>query len=376
MAELGTALKSERIDYLDAARSVLMSLGVVLHSARIYVPNSPWLVAEPVTAPIFGLIVDSIHAFRMPAFFFISGFFCAMTLERYGASRFLRQRLPRIILPLMTVAVVINIPQVNWLVAEGQIPAPSLRSWVNGGAWTLHLWFLFNLALYFMIAAAVGSRALRAIRLGSDWLDRRGIAPEGVGGAAALVAGATALFLLIVPLALLGIMYERLFIFGPMFGLIRYSCTFLIGFAAMSDPRLASAWARFGWLVALPALALTWGAAYLPGPVGELAHHVALLMRDLAFTWLTLLFFRKVASTPSATWRYMSDASYSIYLLHHPIVIVLGVLLIGAPLAIGAKFGLICIASFTLSLAIHHFIVRRVPLVRLLLNGKPLRSTA
>ncbi len=367
-------MKTERIDYMDAARSVLMSLGVVLHSARIYVPNSPWLVAEPMTAPVFGLIVDAIHSFRMPAFFFISGFFCALTLERYGAGRFLRQRLPRILLPAITIALLINVPQVRWLIAEGQIAAPGLAAWINGQAWVLHLWFLFNLALYFLIAAAIGPRALDAIRGGGDRLFRLGIDPGGVGGAVVLIAAATAFFLLIVPLALAGLMYERLLFFGPIFGLIRYACLFLIGFAAMSDPRFAAAWSRFGWLIVPPAIALTWAAPQLGGPVGDLADRVALLWRDMGFTWVTLLFFRWVASKPSATWRYMSDASYSIYLLHHPIVVFMGVALIAAPLAVGAKFALICIAAFALSLALHHFVVLRIPLVRLLLNGKPMSA--
>lgn len=369
-------MKTERIDYMDAARSVLMSLGVVLHSARIYVPNSPWLVAEPMTAPIFGLIVDAIHSFRMPAFFFISGFFCALTLERYGASRFLRQRLPRIILPLATIALLINIPQVCWLIAERQIEPPGWMGWIDGSAWVLHLWFLFNLALYFFIAAAIGPRALTAVRHGGDRLQRLGVAPDRAGGAVVLIAAATAFFLLIVPLALAGLLYERLLFFGPFSGLIRYACPFLIGFAAMSDPRFASAWSRYGWLIAPPAIALTWAAPQLAGPAGELANHVALLWRDLGFTWLTLLFFRWVASKPSATWRYMSDASYSIYLLHHPIVVFLGVALIAAPLAVGAKFALICVAAFAGSLALHHFIVLRVPVIRLLLNGKPMTAKA
>lgn len=367
-------MKTDRIDYMDAARSVLMSLGVVLHSARIYVPNSPWLVAEPMTAPIFAHIVDAIHAFRMPAFFFISGFFCALTLERYGAGRFLRQRLPRILLPAITVALLINVPQVHWLIAERQIPAPSVAAWINGQAWVLHLWFLFNLALYFLIAAAVGPRALDAIRGFGERLCNLGIAPDGIGGALALMAAATAFFLLIVPLALAGLLYERLLFFGPIFGLIRYACLFLIGFAALSDPRFAAAWSRFGWLIAPPAVALTWAAPQLGGSAGELADHVALLWRDMGFTWATLLFFRCVASKPSATWRYMSDASYSIYLLHHPIVVLLGVSLVAAPLAVGTKFGLICVAAFAGSLALHHFIVLRLPLIRLLLNGKPMSA--
>jgi glucans biosynthesis protein C len=354
---------SDRVDYMDAARSALMSLGVVLHSARVYAPGDPWLVADARTAPVFAWIADGIHLFRMPAFFFIAGFFAALTLERYGARRFLRQRLPRIVLPLATVALLVNAPQVHWLVAQGLLPEPGWRAWLDGQAWVLHLWFLFNLILYFALAAAAGPAAARLIRRG---------AADGLRGAATLIVAATAVCLLIVPLGVLDLLHERLLFFGPVYGLIRYFCLFLVGFAVFADPRLREAWFRHGWAAVPLAFAAAVAASRLPGAVGDLTEYLAVLWRDLAATWVVLLLFRALASGPSAAWRYMSEASYTIYLLHHPIVIALGVALLAVPLGAGPKFALVCGGAFALSLALHHFLVLKLPIARLLLNGREL----
>lgn len=54
---------------LDAARSVLMMLGVVLHAANVYAEPATWLVSDPVRSEGLRAVSDTIHVFRIPAFF-------------------------------------------------------------------------------------------------------------------------------------------------------------------------------------------------------------------------------------------------------------------------------------------------------------------
>jgi glucans biosynthesis protein C len=357
-----------RIDYMDAARSVLMLLGVVLHSAHIYAAGTSWLVKDIERAPLLTWVIAGIHLFRMPAFFFISGFFCALTLERYGSRRFLRRRLPRLLLPLLTVALLINIPQAMWLAANGLAPGPGALGWLKGTGWVFHLWFLLNLVVYFALAAAVGPAVARWIRaaVAAAPPGRAG----GFAGALALFAAATALYLVVAPLAWLGWLYEPLPLVGTPWGLVRYGCTFAVGFAAMADPRLADGWVRRGWFAIPLAVVATAAAPRLPGAAGELAGHIAVPWRDLAAAWTILLLFRRLAVRPSVGWRYLSDASYTIYLLHHPIVLVMGLVLLSTALPVGLKFAAVCGTAVALSLIVHHFLVLRVPVAALLLNGR------
>lgn len=75
--------KTDRIYFMDSMRSVLMILGVVLHSALIFRPQRSWVIFSNHTHEIANLIVLAIHSFRMPAFFIISGYFCIVTVKRY-----------------------------------------------------------------------------------------------------------------------------------------------------------------------------------------------------------------------------------------------------------------------------------------------------
>lgn len=361
----------DRLHHLDAARSVLMALGVVFHAAQVYASGTEWLIKDDQLSPAFAWIAEAGQAFRMPAFFFISGLFCALTLERYGPRRFLSQRMPRIVVPLLTVGVLINAPQAIWLASRGVDlgDLTSVEAWLGGELWVFHLWFLLHLIVYFLLAALVGTAATRLLRRVADAAARRGLSDVSV--ALLLLGGATLVYLTIVPAHLLGILHADLLFFGSLFGLILYLGPFALGFAVMADARFAAAYFRGGWL-AIPFHLMAAAAVQLapPGPLHPLAEHLELLMLHLSGTYATLLVFRVIASRPSRFWLYASDAAYSVYLLHHPLVLLLGASLLPLAVPMGWKFTLVTLGALGGSLAVHHFVVLRLPLARWLLNGR------
>ncbi len=87
-----------------------MLLGILLHAALAYIP-APWPVQDPSRAPILGLMIASIHGFRMQLFFMLSGFFCAMLWQRRGTRGLLAHRAKRIALPL-AISMVTIIPAI------------------------------------------------------------------------------------------------------------------------------------------------------------------------------------------------------------------------------------------------------------------------
>src|SRR5262245_11190891 len=91
-----------RIEYLDVMRATLMMLGVALHTSQIYNPGADWLIQAEDASPFFYHLSQTINAFRMPSFFFLSGFLSTMLLLRKGPRQFLLLRLRRIALPLLT----------------------------------------------------------------------------------------------------------------------------------------------------------------------------------------------------------------------------------------------------------------------------------
>ncbi len=65
----------------------MMLLGLVLHTALNYMvfPNADsWPYKDAQTSTAFDILVAFIHAFRMPTFFVIAGFFAAG--KRYGSA--------------------------------------------------------------------------------------------------------------------------------------------------------------------------------------------------------------------------------------------------------------------------------------------------
>ncbi len=97
---MSTPLGSRRYHALDCVRATAMLLGVFYHAIQF----------GGMSAGQFGpgsrggasiRLQDWLHSFRMPLFFLIAGFFCAMMLGKYGVVGYLGRRWSRIGLPLV-----------------------------------------------------------------------------------------------------------------------------------------------------------------------------------------------------------------------------------------------------------------------------------
>ena len=111
-----TLIPDSRRHDLDALRAVAMLLGIGLHAAISFIPGDGfWAVTDTQTNEFFGLFLASIHGFRMPLFFLISGFFTMMLFRRRGLRPLLKHRFRRIFLP-MVLALFTIIPAV-WIVS-------------------------------------------------------------------------------------------------------------------------------------------------------------------------------------------------------------------------------------------------------------------
>ena len=80
-----------------------MLLGVVLHACVPYSGSTLsgliWPVHNSETSPLCEALFWSIHAFRLPLFFFLAGYFSQKLMERQDLGSFYRQRAMRILVP-------------------------------------------------------------------------------------------------------------------------------------------------------------------------------------------------------------------------------------------------------------------------------------
>ncbi|MFY9255558.1 MAG: acyltransferase family protein, partial [Fuerstiella sp.] len=88
---------------LDALRGFAMLLGIVLHGAMSFIPGIGiiWGVQDSQSNGFYAILLASIHGWRMPLFFLVSGFFTAMLWKKRGLHALLVHRFKRIFLPML-----------------------------------------------------------------------------------------------------------------------------------------------------------------------------------------------------------------------------------------------------------------------------------
>jgi len=359
---------SERIHGLDALRGVLMMLGVFLHCALAYLPNSDWpFVDWTTTSPNLQMITDGVHMFRMPAFFLLSGFFGALLWQRRGARAMLKNRVKRIVLPFAAFVVLLQ-PVVAFCFGFGSgvkehSEHPIGEAWDDmfGGflssEGTMHLWFLYDLIFVTAFAVIVAAtldrlgwswpRLLKAIRrvAESPWLfvltlgglnflwcaifDWHGIPTDGEWIPEDLnlityyllwYGVGWVVFSSDVRLSRYQEKAWTLVSMGVMATVLRY------GFRANHEEASAAPWAKqlFDGL-----WELLGGVPTDESGVLDVAYWGLGSLGLVAFTRGFMGLFLRYCGSGSPIWRYLSDSSYWVYLIHLPLTVAVPSLLLG-----------------------------------------------
>ena len=97
---------NKRYHDLDALRAFAMLLGILLHGMISFVPTPIWPAQDVNQSELYGIPLAAIHGFRMPIFFFVSGFFTMMMWKKHGTLQLLAHRFKRIVLPLVLSGIV------------------------------------------------------------------------------------------------------------------------------------------------------------------------------------------------------------------------------------------------------------------------------
>lgn len=371
--------KSERFFHLDALRAALMFWGILVHASTVEHSKIFRTIAE-----ISGLV-------RMEAFFIISGFLAYMLLKKYGAKVTVKKRLLAIGLPFVTALLLLN-PATDYLIYCYHNPPIPFMDYLAGkgiaGAegpmnWHLHLWFLVALFVYSLLAPFLG-RAVDAVMSASY-----GRTPRSwtLGKLAPLVPGLKFLTLSLMVCAACVAARIAFELVKPTLHVeahyvVRSIGNFLpyytLGMVLFASIELRNIFSKARWFQTT----LSCGLLYLSsrvagdnaGRVQEVAilvaqTYTALCLSSLLF-WLAAKLVRK--ENPAA--RALSDAAYTVYLFHFLSLYVFAIFLRPVisqtiPLLIA-----ISVATFATTLGLHRFVIRRVPVLELLFNGKPLRS--
>jgi glucans biosynthesis protein C len=339
---------ARRYPGLDAARALLMLGGVVLHASQLKEDRPFFLAIDQISA-----------AFRMGAFFAVSGLLAGYSLARAGQWEWVRRRLVRLGPPTLF-GLLLICPLMGALryVAVGR----------PGEFWRLvldwyHLWFMVALLAYTALTPVL-------VQADARWRVTERLAARGeVAGAQAalLVACSAATFALPLIWMELGRVPGLLAPVWHMRVIPQYLSCYVLGLAlARSDAlcRLALA----DWK--LPAGVL--GSVLLLHllPLGsELLAAVDALLCPPAATLLIIAWAVRVPRIPMAMTR-LAEASLTIYLVHFPVELAVNALLLRAEWNIYAEYFLSMAIGGGLSYAFHRAMVRRSAIIGLVVNGR------
>ncbi|MGZ9099129.1 MAG: acyltransferase family protein [Brevundimonas sp.] len=383
--------QTDRLHGLDALRATALLLGVVLHASMSYFPVTIWIVPDTDNSPVAGALFFAIHLFRMTSFFLIAGLFAHMMLGRRGILGFIKDRLIRIAGPLAafwTPVLAAIIAGLVWMAAirnggtiptDGPPPPPLTVATLP----LTHLWFLYVLLILY--AAMLILRAPFALMdRGGGWgrfVDRMTGALIGPW-TPAVMAGPLALAFWLAPnwMPFFGIPTPDTGLVPNPVALTAFGTAFGLGF--LLDRRRDLLVRIEGLWPVFTVVALGSGAVALVmagGPVPELTPvtdpylkaplAAVMALAVFASTFSALSLALRFASGYSAARRYLADASYWIYIVHLPLVMVGQILVINQTWPWFLKLGVVIGGTMAVSLLSYELLVRH-SFVGRWLNGR------
>jgi peptidoglycan/LPS O-acetylase OafA/YrhL len=295
-------------------------------------------------------------SFFMGLFFMISACFVPSSLEKKGAAKFMKDRLVKLGVPILIFMIGV-FPVMGYLL-EGKLS-------ITLG----HLWFL-ELLLIFSVAYV------------AYWLLKRpsSKAKRAFPGTAAIVAFAVvmALITFVVAIAAPENQWAPLGLFEP-FHLTQYAMLFATGIIAYREgwidaiPKAAAKlWSRVAILMVILLLVISAATdssefsggltiASLLGTFWEAFMCVSMCIALIAL-------FKNRFNSQGPVAKALADNSFTVYLIHIPIIVFLQYMLIGVATDPLIKFAIVGTVGVILSFAISNYVIRRLPHVKYVLG--------
>lgn len=374
---------SGRIHGFDAMRAVMMMLGLVIHASMTYSDvdyGNVWPLKDVThTSHAFHILIEFIHVFRMPAFFVIAGFFGALLFYKKSPKAMLSNRLHRIVYPFI-VALLILWPLAvltfqfanHRMMGHENSLALAINAVFPGGLIpqnTIHLWFLFYLALISFITC------LPALMLEKfdyhhskikHWFE---IAHKNT-------------FIPIMPLAI--VTFLTLVYMGSSSAvtsadfipdlktLLFYSVYYWYGWAVYRSVQIIPNFIKHAWVMLILATITFAVKIYFDNSDHDWAGYWAILANAIS-VWLYIFafmgLFLQYAGNGSSGLRYISDSAYWVYLIHLPLIAWMAGLLAGTAIGGGIKFLIVLGAATAICFTSYHYCVRNT-FIGLFLNGR------
>ena len=376
---MDTKIVHRRYD-LDWLRVMAFTAVFFYHCSRFF-DGSDWHIKNSTTSPLVDTLKGIFDLWGMPLLFLISGASIFFALHPGSALRFLRARVLRLVVPLAFGILVLGPPQIYLeQLTHAEFQGSFLdflplyyQDWrVYGGnfAWSgVHLWYLEYLFLFTLVLLPLFAALKR---------------PAGqrmIGFLARLSALPGAIFLWVLPGVLLIILGDPYGIMGPApredIARLFFLPFVIYGFLVISDRRIQQAIVHqrrialglaVVLILAVPAVTglLEDDPSYLIYALGILL--VGVLMWSCILT--VLGYGMHYLTANHRLLAYANEGVLPFYILHQPVILLLGYFIIPLPISILTKYLIIAPLAFGTTLGLYEYGVRRVNPVRWLFGLK------
>lgn len=384
----------KRSHHVDWLRVLAVLFLFPFHAGQIF-NEAPFYVKDDATSLLIIGISDFIYQWHMPLFMFLSGIGSYYALRFRSGKEYLIERSKRLLIPLIFGTLVL-IPPVTYLRLFGD-PARVWHKGFSGNAipgfdkgffeyypdffngiypngnfeWG-HLWFLAYLFTFSLIALPL-FLYLKSEKGGwvIDLLKR-------------VVQKSGGIFLLFIPIALIEVLLRHAYpnmqnLISDWANFLMFITVFIFGFIMASDPAFGDAIDR-NWKVALiigvlAAFSLTVVyVAQIETGLSEFTNYIlSMILRGICI-WFCLIGFlgfgKRYLDRGGKFINYAREAALPVYILHLPVVVMVGFYVVKLELAVAAKYTTTILLSLLLSLLLYEIIVRRFNVIRFLLGLK------
>ncbi|TVS07329.1 MAG: hypothetical protein EA413_01240 [Cyanobium sp. PLM2.Bin73] len=370
MALMTVLPRSHDLDWLRLLAVILL---IGYHAAAVFYAGElgRFYVVDAHSSGALSVAVTFVHQWHMPLFFFLAGAASWHSLQRRSAGEYLRERLRRLLVPLLIGILVLVPPQVYLQERQAGRAGGSFLAFYPqffdgvrpaGHFEWAHLWFL----AYLLVISIVCLPLLLKLRQGATPGDGPGDSTTEQG-LAALVALALPLMAVEALLRPHWIGFQNLY--DDWANLSLYLLYFVYGFLFCQRRALWGAieqHRRVLWAVAAVAMAvlLSLGISQqVPERAYSGPYMAYQLLRGLnSWCWVLglLALARPLRHVDHPLLRYGNRLGFSVVLFHQPLIVVTAFLVVPLPLAVAAKFWVISLASLLGSVGLHHGLMARM----------------
>ena len=376
-----TIQNPDRQYYIDWLR-ILLILSVFLFHIGMIFNSWPWHVKNDVTCAsksVLWYIMIFMHEWRMPLLILISGAGTYFALGKRTPWQYLGERFKRLFIPLV-VGIFTLVPIQVYIEKSAQYDSllsfyPHMFEGIypSGNFSWHHLWFI----AYLFFIALVISPFLNFFRSGQFDLF--------IGKLGKIISKRLGANIFLVPL-LLSQLLLRPFFPGNTSALVNdwaavsyYIIFFLSGFILLSNKNMTESIRKQKQLFLIETIIASAMLVTIPYMVNS--EKAGNLIWDMLEPFVALScgitaigYAKQYLNTNNKLRKLANEAVYPFYLLHQPIIVVVGYFMVQWEIAIIWKVILITLTSFTLTVSIYWFLIRPFNVLRVIFGLKWLKK--